>query len=148
SKTTTEAMKNYGLSSYSYRHFSGSGPLPGGPGHVLAAPSAVQSRVVSRQGRRFRTEQKSSRSCVFQHPASAPDTAGMAGGSAQLGRVAAPCGDVGLRAAGQAGTAAIWPPPVATPARRPGGGGARNPPAGPSPRVPSPTPAPPRPAPP
>jgi len=31
--------KNYGLSSYPYRYFSGSGPLPGGPGHVLAAPS-------------------------------------------------------------------------------------------------------------
>src|SRR5262245_52030647 len=41
--------KNYGLSSYPYRYFSGSGPLPGGPGHVLAAPSAVQRRVVSRQ---------------------------------------------------------------------------------------------------
>src|SRR5262249_17057340 len=49
SKTTTEAIKTCGLSSSSYRHFSGSGPLPGGPGHVLAAPSAVQRRVVSRQ---------------------------------------------------------------------------------------------------
>jgi hypothetical protein len=33
----------------------------------------------------------------------------------QIGRVASPWADVGLRAAGQAGTPAVWPPPVATP---------------------------------
>jgi hypothetical protein len=33
----------------------------------------------------------------------------------QVGRVAAPWASFGLRTAGQAGTAAVWPPPVAAP---------------------------------
>ena len=44
-----------------------------------------------------------------------PGPAGWLASLPQVGRVAAPWTSVGLRAAGQAGTAAVRPPPVATP---------------------------------
>jgi hypothetical protein len=50
------------------------------------------------------------RRCPAAPPLAA--TAGWLASLPQVGAVAAPWADVGLRAAGQAGTAEVWPPPV------------------------------------